>query len=367
MKTRPLLIVAGGTGGHVFPALAVAERLRAEGVRVCWLGTQAGIESHCVPKHAVEFYTIPISGLRGKGFRQLLRLPLKMMYSFFKTVQLLRRLRPAVVLGMGGFVSGPGGLAAFFMRIPLVIHEQNAITGLTNRWLQPLATRVLHSFPITFTASAQVAKRPKIYCVGNPVRAELCDLPPPPERYAQSHTELRILVLGGSQGSVRFNQVIPAALQQFAAERALAVWHQTGRHHPDQIKDYYAAHGIVARVDSFIDQMAAAYTWADIVICRAGATTLAELTAVGVPSILIPYPFASDNHQLVNARYLVSQGASVLLEQTQLSVDTLVAVIRATCQAELLLSMANAAYRLRRIDATQLVAQHCQDFLCNTR
>lgn len=316
-----VLIMAGGTGGHVFPGLAVAEELRAGGHEVIWLGTDHGLEAQLVPGAGMALEPISISGLRGRGVLTLLLAPARLLRAVWQSLRVLRRLRPDVVLGMGGFVSGPGGLAAWLLRLPLCIHEQNAIAGLTNRLLSRLADRVLEAFPGAMPAAA--AAEP----VGNPVRRDLHELPDPGQRLAGRDKTLRLLVLGGSQGARRLNQVVPVALGQLIERLPVEVRHQSGSADHDLVCRNYTTLGIEARVDAFIDDMAGAYAWADLVICRAGALTVTELAAVGLGSILVPYPHAVDDHQTANARWLCENDAALLLPDSELTPATLAGML----------------------------------------
>jgi UDP-N-acetylglucosamine--N-acetylmuramyl-(pentapeptide) pyrophosphoryl-undecaprenol N-acetylglucosamine transferase len=294
----PVLIMAGGTGGHVFPALAVARLLRERQCEVTWVGTQRGIEARVVPANGFTIEWLSVAGLRGKGILTLLLAPLRLGIALAQALAILRRRRPAVVLGVGGFVTGPGGVAAWLLHRPLVIHEQNAIAGLTNRLLSRLARVVLEGFPNSFPPRA----RPQ--CVGNPVRREITALAPPEERLARRGDAVRLLIFGGSLGAARLNDSVPRALAAFAPVARPQVWHQAGERGHAQALETYTRAGVTARVDAFIDDMAAAYAWADLVICRAGALTVSELAAVGLGAILVPFPAAVDDHQTHNARYL---------------------------------------------------------------
>ncbi len=310
-NSRPVLIMAGGTGGHVFPALAIAEALRAEGVPIYWLGTKAGLESRVVPSKGIEIRYINIGGLRGKGLFSLLTAPFKISLAIWQSLRILRQIRPAVIIGLGGFVTGPGGVAAWLLRIPLLIHEQNAIAGLTNRWLARLAKQVMEAFPGTFPISYRAVH------TGNPLRANIMALPATRE----IHQPLHILIVGGSLGAKALNETVPLALQQVKGN--FEVWHQTGETHLVAMRDAYTKAPFQARIDAFIEDMAAAYSWADLVICRAGALTVSELAQAGVGSILVPFPYATDDHQRYNARFLSAQGAAILLPQTECTVERL--------------------------------------------
>ena len=328
--TARVLIMAGGTGGHVFPGLAVAEALQARGAEVIWLGTRRGLESTLVPNAGIEMEWLDIAGLRGKGMLGWLLAPLRVARAMLQTLVVIMRQRPMVVLGMGGFVAGPGGVMTWLLHKPLLIHEQNATAGMTNRTLARLASKVLEAFPGTFPV-----KRRAI-AVGNPVRASIARLAPPAERFAGRQGPLRLLVLGGSQGALALNEIVPAALAGFSPAGGLQVRHQTGRRHEDATRGFYQARGVEARIDPFIDDMAEAYGWADLVICRSGALTVAELAAAGVGAVLVPFPYAVDDHQTANGRYLADAGAAVLVQQRELSAEVLrewVAEFSADCAA----------------------------------
>ncbi len=354
MSRRPLLIMAGGTGGHVYPALAVAEHLRQQGVPLLWLGTGHGLEARLVREKGFRLVTITIAGLRGKGLLSWLLAPVNLTVAMLQSLVILRRRRPAVVLGMGGFVGGPGGIAAWLMRIPLLIHEQNAIAGTTNRWLAPLAHTVMEAFPGAFGHAR------KAICTGNPVRSEIVAIAPPDRRLDSSRRVLRVLVLGGSQGARILNEMVPRALAEQVAALRLEVWHQSGPQHYADTKARYAEYGVRARIDAYIDDVAAAYAWADVAVCRAGALTISELAAAGLASILVPYRHAVDDHQTANARFLVDAGAALLVPQTSLNGGRLAALLAELhASRERLLAMARRARELARPNATEHVARLC--------
>ena len=315
--TAPILIMAGGTGGHVFPALAVARELRGRDEVVVWLGTQHGIEADIVPKEGFPLERTRVSGLRGKGFLSWLLAPLKLGVAVFDALAVLIRRRPKVVLGMGGFASGPGGFAAWLLRKPLVIHEQNSVAGLTNRLLAGFAREVLEAFPGSFSGSVETR------LVGNPVRPDILSIPEPRQRFQNRQGRLRVLILGGSQGALILNQTVPRALALLPDERRPDVWHQAGAASIETARDIYAENALAGRLDTFIDDVAEAYAWADLVICRAGALTISELAAAGLGAILVPYPSAVDDHQTHNADFLVAAGAAVLLPQSSLTPESL--------------------------------------------
>lgn len=306
-----ILIAAGGTGGHVFPGLAVAQACQQQGARISWVGTADKLEARVVPEAGIAFHAIAVSGLRGKGWMSLLAAPWRLLRACCQAWWLLRQLNPDVVLGMGGFVSGPVGLMAWVQRRRLVIHEQNAIAGTTNRILARLANTVCAAFPAAFPPSA------RLHIVGNPVRDAIVAVGENPR--ADLHKPLRLFVLGGSLGARAFNQTMQGLVETLPTDKLPAIWHQTGQVDFDQIQAVYANAGVEARVDPFIDDMAAAYAWADIVLCRAGALTVSELASVGLPSILVPLPHAIDDHQTHNARYLSHANAAILCPQSQLT------------------------------------------------
>lgn len=352
MSAPLVLIMAGGTGGHVYPALAVAAELRARGAIVEWLGTRAGLESKVVPGAGISLHLVSVGGLRGKGLLRLLAAPPMLVRALAECLRLLARLRPAVVLGMGGFAAGPGGVAAWMLRRPLVVHEQNAIPGFTNRILARLATRVLEAFAGSFPPGSGAEH------TGNPVRAEIAALATS-NRHRSAHGEQsRLLVLGGSQGARSLNVAVPAAIARLTSPPA--VLHQSGRTHLQDTLAAYRAHGLEARVEPFLDDMADAYAWADLVLCRAGAMTVAELATAGVASILVPFPHAVDDHQSHNARLLVDAGAAVMLADGELEPAMLAAVLAGLlADADGLRFMAGRARECALPDAAARVATRC--------
>lgn len=349
------LIMAGGTGGHVFPAVAVAQRLVGDGWQVHWLGSQGGMEVELVTRNGFPISTLPVSGLRGGGALRLVAAPFKLLRSLVGALRVIRRERPQVVIGFGGFASGPGGVAARLAGIPLVVHEQNAIAGLTNRLLARIASRVLVAFP---EATRQL---PGATVVGNPVRDAIRAVPPPADRYASRDGALRVLVVGGSLGAQALNTHVPAAMALVARDMAVSVRHQTGRTSVEDTRGAYARVGVAAEVLPFIDDMAGAYAWADLVICRSGALTVSELAAAGVPAIFVPFPHAVDDHQTHNAGYLVSAGAARLLPQPQLTGERLADEVRAIAARECLQAMAEAARKASFGDVSTVIARTCQE------
>lgn len=347
---QPVMIMAGGTGGHVYPALAVADELQQRGVPVIWLGTQKGIEARLVPEAGIAVDWLGVSGLRGKGAATLLLAPFKLLRACVQALTILIKRNPCAVLGMGGFVSGPGGLVAWLLRKPLLIHEQNAIPGLTNRLLAKLANTVMQAFPHSFKQAA--------LHVGNPVRDEICALAEPEQRLNNRTGPVRLLVFGGSLGATKLNEVVPQALAQLSEAERPQVRHQAGPKNLQQAQAHYQQSGVDADVVAYIDDMAEAYAWADLVLCRAGAMTVSELAAAGVASILVPYPYAVDDHQTFNARYLSDQGAAYLIQQDALNADDLQALFSEMTR-EVLKEMAIKARRLGMPESTRLVAEQC--------
>jgi UDP-N-acetylglucosamine--N-acetylmuramyl-(pentapeptide) pyrophosphoryl-undecaprenol N-acetylglucosamine transferase len=349
-----VLITGGGTGGHVFPGLAVAAALRELGADVHWLGTRQGLEARLVPAAGIPLSTVTVSGIRGKrGWRRLLA-PALLAVAVVRAVLLLRRLKPACVLGTGGFVSAPGGLAAWLLRRPLLLHEQNAVAGTANQLLASCATRVLTGFPGVF------ADHPRRLEVGNPVRREIGALPAPAERYGARRGPLRLLVIGGSQGARALNDAVLGALRQLPAERRPQLWHQCGQADATRCRQAYADAGLDVRLEPFIDDMAAAYTWCDLVLCRAGALTVAEVAAAGVAALFVPLPQAIDDHQRHNALWLVDRQAAELLPQSELDAGQLAARLVAA-DRDALAVLASAARRCARLDAAAVVARACQE------
>jgi UDP-N-acetylglucosamine--N-acetylmuramyl-(pentapeptide) pyrophosphoryl-undecaprenol N-acetylglucosamine transferase len=346
--------MAGGTGGHIFPALAVARALRAESCEVVWLGTRPGLESRVVPAAGFPIEFVTVSGLRGKGLLAWLTAPVRLLYTLGQSLAIMRRRRPCAVLGMGGFVTGAGGIAAWLTRRPLVIHEQNAIAGLSNRLLARLAREVLEGFPDSFPSGVRAR------CVGNPVRAEIVALPPPGERFASRTGRARLLVLGGSGGAQALNELVPAAVARLPEHLRPEVWHQAGARTLATAEAAYRAAGLSVRLDAFIDDMAAAYAWADLIVCRAGAITIAELTAAGVGAILVPFPHAVDDHQSHNAAWLVRAGAAEAIPQDALDVELLAARLAALLpDRATLLAMAERARAVARPGATAELTLAC--------
>lgn len=343
------LIMAGGTGGHVFPALAVADVLRARGHDVVWMGAPDSFESRTVPQHGIPMEFIRVSGLRGKGVLKLLSAPLLLLRAVFQALAALRRQRPDVVLGMGGFAAGPGGIAAWLLQRPLLIHEQNSIAGVTNRWLARVATQTLQAFPNTFA---------RAITVGNPVREAVARVSAPEARLQQRSGPMRVLVIGGSQGAKALNERIPQALKLLPESKRPQVRHQAGRT-LDVAARAYAESKVTADLTAFIDDMAAAYDWADLVVCRAGASTVAELAAAGCAALLVPFPAAVDDHQTRNGEYLVNAGAAQLIQERDLTAQRLADVLsELLADRRRLLTMAKAARTVAWPEATHTIVEH---------
>ncbi|WP_031433878.1 undecaprenyldiphospho-muramoylpentapeptide beta-N-acetylglucosaminyltransferase [Methylomarinum vadi] len=346
---KRIVIMAGGTGGHVFPALAVAQELRERGWRVSWLGTRRGIESRVVPENGIDIDWLSVEGIRGKGGFGKMTGVFKLFKACGEALLILRRRQPDVVLGMGGFVAGPGGLMSKVLGVPLLIHEQNRVPGTTNRLLVKRAKKVMEAFPGSFGQEAEAI------CTGNPLRKDFLALPEKEPWNSDSGRPLRILVVGGSQGAQVLNETVPAALAPLSN---VEIRHQTGQPMCEQVKQHYRALHLRAMTVAFIDDMAAAYRWADLVICRAGAMTVSEVAAAGLPAILVPLPHAIDDHQSANARYLTDAGAGILLPQQDLNEKTLKQAVEKIMadQAE----MSRMARKLARPDATKMVADFCE-------
>ena len=348
--SRTILIMAGGTGGHVFPGLAVADVMRSRAWTVVWLGNPGGMEATLVPRHDIPMQWVHFGGLRGKGWLTRLMLPINLTRACWQSLAALRAVRPAVVLGMGGYVAFPGGLMAALTRTPLAIHEQNSVAGLTNRVLARLAGRVMVAFPEALAGGLWS---------GNPVRRELAALPDPALRYADRTGPLKLLVVGGSLGAQALNEVVPRALALLAPQARPQVTHQSGQRHIEALQRAYQDAGVSAQTVGFIDDMAAAYAQADLVICRAGAMTVAEVAAAGVASLMIPYPHAVDDHQTANARFLSDRDAALLIPQSQLEAQALADLLAGLDRARLLVIAQNAR-ALARPDAATSVADACE-------
>ena len=360
MTSQPkILIMAGGTGGHIFPGIAVADSLKAKGWDVHWLGTKTRMEADIVPAHGYDISFINIAGIRNKGLADWLKLPFKMLASLRQSIKVIKEVRPDVVLGMGGYASGPGGVAAWLMRKPLVLHEQNAVAGMTNRYLAHLASRVLSAFPNAFASM----KRQEV--VGNPVRATFGQQEAVPQTDKQEE-DIRLLVVGGSLGAKVLNDTVPQAISQMT-NQTLSVWHQTGKGHLSSVEENYQQFGVASekvKTTEFIDDIAKAYQWADVVICRAGALTVSELAMAGKPAIFVPLPHAVDDHQTKNAMYLVERGAAKLIKQNEFNGTSLAQMLNSILSSQINLNaMAAAAQQAAHQEATERVAQICQEYV----
>ena len=350
---KPVLIMAGGTGGHIFPGLAVAEALRARGVPVVWLGAEGGMETKVVPAHGIELVTVPVGGLRGKGLKTRLLAPLMLARALVSSLSALRRIKPRSVLSMGGYVAGPGGVAARMTRRPLLVHEQNRVAGFTNRKLASHAQRVLAGFSDAL---------PNAEWVGNPVRGAIAALPSPRERMGSRSGRPRLLVLGGSLGARALNIALPQALALMSPSQRPEVLHQCGNRGIDEARAAYAKAGVEAQIVPFIEDMAGTYAWADLAVCRAGALTLAELTAAGLGAVLVPFPYAVDDHQTRNAEALVAAHAAELMQEKDLDVQQLAQRLEALLDnRERMIAMAGAARTLAKPDAADVIARACME------
>lgn len=360
-KLDHVFIMAAGTGGHIFPGLAIARNLKSQGIRVSWLGTPNGMEVKWVSAENFPFYAVDISGLRGKRVLSWLKAPFKLFRAFLQSIRIFLKEKPDVVLAMGGFVCGPGGLAARCLSIPLVIHEQNSIAGLTNRLLSKASfspLKILEAFPNSFSQKTQTV------LTGNPVREDLLQVAPPEQRLLSREGTLKLLILGGSRGAQAINQTVPHAMALVPLDQRLEIYHQTGQIHLEETKQLYSKHQIEAKIVDFINDMPSAYQWADLVLCRSGALTLAELCCVGIGSILVPFPYAVDDHQTSNAKYLSQANAAILLRQQDLSAEELARqLMYFSKNRHCLMDMAKNAYSLRIEDATQKVVRSLQEMV----
>ena len=348
--SKTLLVMAGGTGGHVFPGLAVADVLKSRGWNVVWMGNPDGIEAKLVPSRGYEMAWVRFGALRGKGLLRKLLLPFALLSGFRQAWREIRRVKPDVVLGMGGYISFPGGMMAVLAGCPLVVHEQNSIAGLANRVLSRVATRVVCGFPDAL---------PKSTWLGNPVRSEIAQLPDRSGRIDAESQQLHLLVLGGSLGAAALNEMVPQGLGLLTEEERPQVVHQAGERHLEQLQSNYQKAGVQAHCVAFIDDMAGAYEWADLVICRSGALTIAELAAAGVASILVPFPHAVDDHQTFNAKFLVSAGAAFLLPQNEMTPES-ISLIRNYSRGQLQ-QMAERARAMAKPEAASEVARVCEE------
>ncbi|MEE9310009.1 MAG: undecaprenyldiphospho-muramoylpentapeptide beta-N-acetylglucosaminyltransferase [Cocleimonas sp.] len=352
----PILITAGGTGGHVYPGLAVARALQAQDIPVIWMGTPNGLEARVIPEADIEMVYLSVSGLRGKGLLKLLAAPVQLVKALFQSLMIMRKVRPSAVLGMGGFVAGPGGLVASLMGTPVVIHEQNAIPGLTNKLLSSFSKKVLEGFPGTFK------NRKNTIGIGNPVRKDIASLQDPRQRLGDRWGHVHVLIFGGSLGAQALNEVVPMALGELALDKRPIVRHQAGKNKDEATTKMYEKMGVEAEITPFIEDMAEAYEWADLVICRSGALTVAELAAAGLASILVPYPSAVDDHQTENAKYLSEQGAAILAPQNALNKESLSKMLTELCgNRDKLIEMSIRARELAKPQATNEVAAICAE------
>ncbi|BBM02330.1 undecaprenyldiphospho-muramoylpentapeptide beta-N-acetylglucosaminyltransferase [Microbulbifer sp. GL-2] len=355
---KTFLVMAGGTGGHVFPALAVAKALQEQGASVEWLGTQRGIEARLIPEADIPLHFILVEGVRGKGKLALLKAPLQIMRALAQARAVVKKVQPDAVLGFGGFATGPGGVAARLSGIPLIIHEQNAVAGTTNRLLSRIANRVLEAFSSGLPRAVQV---------GNPVRNEIVRLPEPQLRIG-TQSPLRLLVLGGSLGAVAINELVPKAIAQLPVSLRPVVIHQSGERHLGLAREAYRTAGIDAEVVPFIEDMAEAYSSADLIICRAGALTVSEIAAAGVGAIMVPFPFAIDDHQTRNGEWLQNAGGAVVMQQNAMDAEKLSAKLQEfLSNPKKLLEMAEAARRVAKTDATDQVIAACSEELALAR
>lgn len=351
-----VLITAGGTGGHVFPALAAAKQFQEQGVEVRWVGTRQGIESRIVPSNNIAIEYLDVAGVRGQGVKRLLMAPIKILLAIIRVMSIIRNFKPDAVLGMGGFVTGPTGVGAWLCGCPLFIHEQNAVAGFTNRLLSRLARHVFQAFPGAFAQSG------KVETTGNPVRKEIAALPDPAQRYDDRTGPVRFLILGGSQGAVGLNEKVPQALAQVQGRLDFVVRHQAGAKNLESAQAFYRDAGVQAEVVPFIEDMAAAYGWADAVICRSGALTVAELAAAGVAALLVPYPHAVDDHQTRNGEYLSHHGAALLVQQRDMTPESLAAlIVESFSDRAQMKAMAIRARGLAAQDATGKVVRACME------
>ena len=361
-ENTTVLIMAAGTGGHVFPGLAVALKLQEQNVRTEWMGTHQGMENRLLEGSGIQIHAVSAKGLKGKGIARLIAAPFMLAQALIQSMRILSKVQPDCVLGMGGFVSGPGGLATKLMGRKLVIHEQNAVPGFTNKLLAKIANQVFEAFPNTFTKNA------KIIHTGNPLRKEIVALSAQSRNIRNSSQRLRILVLGGSQGALAINEVVPDVLADFPKEIRPSVWHQTGERTLERTQAAYADKGLDSEDDitiaAFISDMVEAYSWADLVICRSGASTVSEIAAVGLPSILIPYPHHSDQQQTQNANWLIQAGAAFLLEQKDLTAAALKAlVVELHENRNKLQQMSDISKSIAIRDADEIIARRCLELV----
>ena len=349
--SKKLLVVAGGTGGHIFPGIAVADFLKQQGWQVSWIGTPDRMEATVVPKHNIEIEFINVKGVRGNGVKRLIKAPFMVMNAIFQARKILKKQKPDVVLAMGGYVTGPTGLAAKSLGIPLVIHEQNAVAGMSNRWLAKFANKVLAAFPSAFA-------KEQCEVVGNPVRASVANV-----TAKKTTSPINVLVVGGSLGAQVLNETLPAVFSELSALTALNIWHQTGKNNEPNVTASYHQLGLAenSKVAEFIDDMDSAYQWADLVICRAGALTVSEIAAAGRMALFVPFPHAVDDHQTANAKYLVAEQAALIMQQSEFNQAAVVELLTPYVSApEKISTMASKAKQLAILDATANVAKRCE-------
>jgi UDP-N-acetylglucosamine--N-acetylmuramyl-(pentapeptide) pyrophosphoryl-undecaprenol N-acetylglucosamine transferase len=355
-----VLIMAGGTGGHIFPGLAVAEVLRQQNIPVRWLGAVGGMETRTVPDAGIELDVVAITGLRGKGLMRWIQMPLMLFRAVWQARRLLEANRPGCAISFGGYAAAPGGIAAWTKGIPVLVHEQNRIPGLTNRLLMRFARKILQGFPGTFPHDKSAIDS------GNPVRRQVASIEAPQTRLAGRSGPVRVLVTGGSQGAQILNKVVPAALKLLSSSIATQVRHQAGAKRVDEALEAYGTAGVDADIQPFISDMAEAYSWADLVICRSGALTVAELAAAGVASVLVPFAYAVDDHQTRNAQYLADAGAAIILSQSTLDAKILASALEPLlCDRTTLATMANAARQQALPNAAEKVVEACHEWVAN--
>ena len=356
MTQKCALIMAGGTGGHIFPGLAVAQGLRDRGWRVHWLGAPGSMESQLVPQRGFAFEAVEFGGVRGKGMTTLLLLPIRLLKAFGQSIGVIRRVRPDVLVAFGGYITFPGGMMGVALNKPLVLHEQNSVAGMANKVLAGVADRVLTAFP------GVLPKARGVQWVGNPLRADFTRCPEPATRFAGRSGPLKILVVGGSLGAQALNDVVPKALALIAPDRRPVVTHQSGARQIDALRANYQAAGVQAELVPFIDDMARAYADADLVICRAGATTVTEIAVIGAAALFVPFPHAVDDHQTTNARFLVDQGAGWLIQQRDLTPEGLADLLQKT-ERQALMDKAQKAKSMQKIHAVEAVVATCEELV----
>ncbi len=353
-REKCALMMAGGTGGHIFPGLAVAEELRTRGWRVHWLGAPASMEEQLVPPRGFAFEAVEFGGVRGKGLKTLLFLPLRLLRAFGQSIAVIRRVRPDVLVAFGGYITFPGGMMGVALNKPLVLHEQNSVAGMANKVLAGVADRVFTAFPEVLPKARQVK------WVGNPLRGALTQIPEPTKRFSGRSGPLKVLVVGGSLGAKALNDVVPQALAMIEPAQRPVVTHQSGAKQIEELRAAYQSAGVEATLVPFIDDMASAYAEADLVICRAGATTVSEIAAIGVAAVFVPFPHAVDDHQTTNAKFLTDQGAGWLIQQRDLTAQALADLLRSTDRTTLL-DIAEKSRLMRKTNAVQEIVDACEE------